>query len=154
MAVPKKDIYFVMLQFLVFIAWLFEVETWQFGLSENLHGLGMVLAVIGLLLVIAAFLQLNTNLSPFPSPKEGAKLVTGGVFAFARHPIYSGVLFMAFGISVWMGSGYKLLITLLLFLVFYLKSRYEEQKLIAAFPEYVAYRKNTGRFFPKFRGRI
>nr|WP_281169118.1 isoprenylcysteine carboxylmethyltransferase family protein [Salinimicrobium terrae] len=154
MAVPKKDKIFVMLQFLVFIAWLFEVEAWHFQLSDNLHGLGMVLAIIGLLLVLAAFLQLNTNLSPFPSPKEGAKLVTGGVFAFARHPIYSGVLFMGFGISVWMGSGYKLLMTFLLFLIFYFKSRYEEERLIAAFPEYLDYKKDTGRFFPKFRGRI
>src|SRR5690606_6752899 len=111
-------------------------------------------AGIGLLLVIAAFLQLNTNLSPFPSPKEGAKLVTNGVFAFARHPIYAGVLFMAFGISFGRGSGYKLIISVLLYLLFFLKSRYEEQRLQEIFPDYVLYKRVTGRFFPKFNWRI
>lgn len=154
MAVPKKDKIFVAFQFLVFLAWIIEVEAWHFRLSENLHGLAFIIAVVGLLLVLIAFLQLNTNLSPFPSPRKGAKLVTGGAFAFARHPIYSGVLFMAFGISIWLGSGYKLLLSLLLFLVFYLKSKYEEQKLTEAFPDYALYKKDTGRFFPKFKGRI
>lgn len=154
MAVPKKDKIFVGLQFLIFLAWIPEVETWQFELSKNLHALALLCAVIGLVLVLVALLQLNTNLSPFPSPKKGANLVTGGVFAFARHPIYSGILFMAFGISVWLGSGYKLLISVFLFILFHLKSRYEEQRLTEAFPHYPVYRKNTGRFFPKFRGRI
>lgn len=154
MAVPKKDKIFVALQFLLFIAWIFEVEKWQFELSENLQALALIMAIIGLLLVLVAFLQLNTKLSPFPSPKQGAKLVIGGVFAFARHPIYSGVLFMAFGMSFWLGSGYKLLVSVLFYILFYLKSRYEEQRLTEAFPEYPEYKKNTGRFFPKFSGRI
>ncbi len=154
MAVPKKDIIFVALQFLVFLVWLIPVEQLRFELSENMHMLALVVAGIGLLIILIAFLQLNTNLSPFPSPTKGARLVTSGVFAFARHPIYSGVLFMAFGLSVWLGSGYKLLISLLLLLVFYFKSRYEENKLQERFPEYVLYKRQTGRFFPKFRWRM
>ncbi len=151
MAIPKEDKIFVALQFLVFIAWVLEVDSWRFRISENMHGLGLIFAVIGLVLILIALLQLNTKLSPFPSPRAGARLITGGVFSFARHPIYSGVLFVAFGISVWLGSGYKLLISLLLFLVFYFKSRYEEERLTEAFPEYPAYKRKTGRFFPKFK---
>lgn len=154
MAIPKKDKIYVALQFLLFLLWLFEVERLQFRVSDNMHGLALICAGIGLLLVMAAFLQLNTNLSPFPSPKEGAKLVTNGVFAFARHPIYAGVLFMAFGISFWMGSGFKLIISVLLYLLFFLKSRYEEQRLQEVFPDYVLYKRITGRFFPKFNWRI
>lgn len=154
MAVPKKDKIFVALQFLFFLAWMIPVEAWHFELSNNLHGLALITAGLGFLLVSIAFLQLNTNLSPFPSPKKGASLITGGVFAFARHPIYSGILFMAFGLGFWLGSGYKLTMSLLLFLLFYLKSKYEEERLEEAFPEYPVYKRNTGRFFPKFRGRI
>jgi protein-S-isoprenylcysteine O-methyltransferase Ste14 len=154
MAVPKKDIVFVALQFLVFIAWMYNFDAWHFKLSENLRGLALIFAGLGLLLVIIAFWQLNTNISPFPSPKKGAKLVTSGVFTFARHPIYSGILFMAFGLSVWMNSGYKLLMSILLLLVFYFKSRYEERRLLEHFPEYVSYKRQTGRFFPKFNWRI
>ena len=154
MAVPKKDILYVGLQFVFFIAWFFEINTLNFRVSENLHKLALFGGGIGLVLVLAAFLQLNTNLSPFPSPKKGSKLVTGGVFVFARHPIYSGILFMAFGISIWLGSGYKLIVSALLYLLFYLKSNYEEQRLLETFPEYSEYRKNTGRFFPKFNWRM
>ena len=154
MAVPVKDYVFVLLQFLIFIAWIFEWDSLKFILPENLRYIALFMAGFGMLLVLIAFLQLNTSLSPFPSPKKGAKLVTSGVFAFARHPIYSGILFMAFGISFWLNSGYKLIISILLFLLFYLKSRYEEERLQKSFPEYVFYKRQTGRFFPKFSWRI
>lgn len=154
MAVPAKDKIYVFLQFVIFLTWLPKIESLQFVFPENLRWLGLIGAGIGLLLILVAFLQLNTNISPFPSPKEGAKLVTSGVFAFARHPIYSGLLFMAFGLSVWFNSGYKLIISFLLFLILYFKSRYEEERLQHRFPEYVLYKRQTGRFFPKFKWRI
>ncbi|WP_324719524.1 methyltransferase family protein [Salinimicrobium sp. HB62] len=154
MEVSKKDKIYVLLQFLVFFAWLAEVERLKFELSDNLQGLALIIAGVGFLLAILALVQIRSKISPFPSPREGAKLVTSGTFAFARHPIYSGVLFMAFGLSVWLGSGYKLLISLLLYLLFFLKSRYEEKRLEEVFPEYEVYKRNTGRFFPKFKGRI
>ncbi|MDX1602830.1 MAG: isoprenylcysteine carboxylmethyltransferase family protein [Salinimicrobium sediminis] len=154
MAIPKKDKIFVGLQLLLFIAYLLEVEMLMFRISENMHKLALFCGGIGLVLVLVALLQLKTSLSPFPSPKKGTKLITGGVFVFARHPIYAGILFMAFGISVWLGSGYKLIISVLLYLLFFLKSRYEEQLLQETFPEYVEYKKHTGRFFPKFNWRI
>ena len=154
MAVPIKDKIFVGLQLLLFIAYLLEVEMLMFRISENMHKLALFCGGIGLVLVLVALLQLKTSLSPFPSPKKGTKLITGGVFVFARHPIYAGILFMAFGISVWLGSGYKLIISVLLYLLFFLKSRYEEQLLQETFPEYVEYKKHTGRFFPKFNWRI
>lgn len=154
MAVPVKDYAFVILQFLIFVAWLFNLDSLDLILPENLRYIALFVAGLGLLLVIIAFLQLNTNLSPFPSPKKGAKLVTTGVFAFARHPIYSGILFLAFGSSFWLNSGYKLIVSLVLFLLFYLKSRYEEERLQKSFPEYVFYKRQTGRFFPKFNWRI
>ncbi len=154
MAIPKKDKIFVGLQLLLFIAYLLEVEMLMFRISENMHKLALFCGGIGLVLVLVALLQLKTSLSPFPSPKKGTKLITGGVFVFARHPIYAGILFMAFGISVWLGSGYKLIISVLLYLLFFFKSRYEEQLLQETFPEYVEYKKHTGRFFPKFNWRI
>lgn len=154
MPVPKKDKIYVGLQLLVFIAYIFEVEAFKFRISENMHKLAFFLAGVGLVIILIAFLQLKTSLSPFPSPRKGAKLVKDGVFAFARHPIYTGILFMAFGVSVWLGSGYKLVISLILYFIFFLKSRYEEQRLQETFPEYVDYKKITGRFFPKFNWRM
>ena len=154
MPIPKKDKVYVLLQFLVFLVWLFDLEMLRFQLSENLSYLGLITAGIGFILILVALVQIGSKISPFPSPMRGAKLVTSGAFAFARHPIYSGILFAAFGLSIWLGSGYKLLISLLFYFIFFLKSRYEENRLLDSFPEYETYRRNTGRFFPKFKGRI
>ena len=104
MAVPQKDKILVAVQILLLLVWIIPVEAWNFELSENLQKLGLGGAVVGFVLVLIAFFQMNTSLSPFPSPRKSAKLVTSGVFAFARHPIYSGVIFMALGLSVWFGS--------------------------------------------------
>ncbi|NJW51524.1 methyltransferase family protein [Salinimicrobium oceani] len=154
MSIPRKDKIYVLLQFLVFIGWLFDVESLKFQISENLHSLGFLAAAIGFLLILVALVQIGSKISPFPSPPENARLKTTGAFAFARHPIYSGVLFIVFGAALWLGSGFKLLISLLLYLIFFLKSRYEERRLLEKFSEYAEYRNDTGRFFPKFKGRI
>lgn len=150
MATPVKDKIYVLLQFLLFIAWLFKINTLNFFFPENLKWIALFGAGIGLLLLIIALFQLNTGLTPFPRPKKGAKLITSGAFAFARHPIYSGILMIAFGCSFWLGSGYKVLISALLGILFFGKSRYEEKCLLETFPEYYSYKAQTGRFFPKF----
>lgn len=154
MPIAKKDKIYVLLQFLLFLLWLVEIGEMHFELSPNLRRLALLIAGVGLILVLVALVQIGSKISPFPSPRQGTKLITTGAFAFARHPIYSGVLFLAFGLSIWLGSGYKLIISLLLYLLFFLKSRYEEKRLLEIFPDYDLYRKNTGRFFPKFKGRI
>lgn len=154
MTIPKKDIIYVLLQFALFFAWLWDVETMKFELSENLRWLALIIAGIGFFLALVALLQLNTKISPFPSPAKGAKLVTSGAFAFARHPIYAGILFIAFGMAVWLGSGYKLLISVGFFVLFLLKTTYEEKQLEQVFDKYAEYKSQTGRFFPKFKGRI
>lgn len=150
MAVPVKDKIYVLLQFILFVVWLFNIQDLNFFFPENLKWIALFGAGIGLLLVLIALLQLKTGLSPFPSPKKGVKLITSGAFAFARHPIYSGILMIAFGISFWLGSGYKVLISCLLKLLFFVKSQYEEKRLSETFPEYLSYKAQTGRFFPKF----
>lgn len=154
MKIPAKDKMYVFLQLLVFLAWLPEPKALEVILPENIQWLALFGSGIGFLLIVTAFVQLNTSLSPFPSPKSGAKLITSGAFAFARHPIYSGILFLAFGLSIWLHSGYKLIISFLLLMVFYFKSGYEEKCLLNRFPEYEIYRRETGRFFPKFKWRI
>lgn len=154
MPVPLKDKIYVLLQIVIFLAWLFDVENLSLQFPENLRWIALFVAGIGCILIVIAFIQLNTNLSPFPSPKKGSRLITSGVFTFARHPIYSGILMIAFGISFWLGSGYKLIISLVLAGLFYAKSSYEEKRLQERFPEYESYKAQTGRFFPKFNWRI
>jgi protein-S-isoprenylcysteine O-methyltransferase Ste14 len=110
--------------------------------------LGALLVVTGAALVVAAGARLGRNLTPFPRPRADGELVTRGVYRYARHPIYGGVLLLALGWSLlqpsWVSGG----ATILLLWLFDRKSRYEERLLMEAYPGYRAYAGRTRRFVP------
>ncbi len=117
-------------------------------LGLTIQKIGLLIAVFGGMIIILALLQLNKNLSPFPTPKEAATLLQNGLYKYMRHPIYTGIMLFLVGYGVYQNSLYKLLISLLLVILFYLKSNYEEQRLEQKFPDYKLYKNKTGRFFP------
>lgn len=137
-----------MLQFLLFIAFSFEIDSMAIIFPEVLFWFGVVIFVIGAFITITAALQLNFNLSPFPSPLPGSNLIENGVYKFIRHPIYTGLILSFFGFAIISDSGYRILITAVLFLLFYFKTIYEEKRLIEKFPRYLEYKSRSGRFFP------
>lgn len=148
----KLDYVYVGIQLLLFVAYVFPAFHFGFGVISPLPYLGGVFVLVGAICMILAFIQLNTTLSPFPTPKENNVLITDGIFSLMRHPIYTGILLFFGGYALVQGSTYKATITLFLWILFYYKSSYEETKLIARYTEvYLDYRKKTGRFFPKFR---
>lgn len=149
MKIPPKDILFVLIQFIIFIVYTFDFESIRIVVPEILFWFGVFIFVFGALITVIAVLQLNINLSPFPSPLADSKLIETGVFKFIRHPIYTGLILAFFGYAIVDDSGYKLLISLGLLLWFYFKTLYEERLLIEKFPEYLEYKKRSGRFFPK-----
>jgi protein-S-isoprenylcysteine O-methyltransferase Ste14 len=106
----------------------------------------------GLLFALAAYEHWarNRNLPNIvPAPKDSAHLVTGGVYKFIRHPIYTGVIAGAFGIALIHGHVILFMLAGALLMLFWFKSRYEDDLLIAAYPEYADYKQRVGRFFPK-----
>ncbi len=147
---PFKNYFFVGIQFLLFIIWAIDIDALKFNRLEFFQPVFLVFSGIGFLIVLISLLQLNTNLSPFPKPKKNATLITSGIFKYIRHPIYSGILFFLFFLSLYFASGYKIGITVLLLILFWFKSEYEEEQLCLKYPKYRDYRQDTGRFFPKF----
>lgn len=148
MKIPLKDILFVVLQFLLFIAFTFDFESMAIHFPAVLFWFGVAIFILGAFTTVIAVFQLNINLSPFPSPLPGAKLINIGVYKFIRHPIYSGLILAFFGYAIISDSGYRLLISTILFLLFYYKTLYEEKRLIEKFPTYKEYKNRSGRFFP------
>lgn len=144
-----KDVVYVGLQLLLFVIFLFENESWKFEVPQVVKILFMLLGILGGAVALIALFQLGGNLSPFPSPKRKGKLITTGLFHYMRHPIYTGIIFSAFSISTFFGSGLKLTISFLLVVLFFLKSKYEEKRLLEKFPDYREYCQDTGRFLPK-----
>ncbi len=135
-----------MVQLVIFVAYILPLQLFYIKIPEWLCYSGLVLFGISLIYGIVALLQLNTNLSPFPSPVISGRLLTTGAFRMSRHPIYTALIFSGLGYAIYSSSTYKILITLMLWVLFYYKSVYEEMLLSQKFPEYKAYKKRTRRF--------
>ena len=87
------------------------------------------------------------NLTPFPRPLPGARLVETGAYRLARHPIYGGLILGAFGWGLATASPVALGLAGVLAVFFDLKSRREEVWLADQFDGYAAYRRRTRRLF-------
>tara|TARA_R110002124_G_scaffold186028_1_gene353539 strand:+ start:359 stop:817 length:459 start_codon:yes stop_codon:yes gene_type:complete len=143
------DYIFVGLQIGLFMGYLLLPEyTWA-NVSVTVQYLFAFITIVGLLVLVIAILQLNTKLSPFPTPLNNSVLITNGLYHYVRHPIYTGIIVSMFGFSVYNSDYTKLLLTGTIVVLFYYKSEYEEKQLIKKFPTYPLYRNSTGRFLPK-----
>lgn len=149
MKIPVKDILFVVLQFVLFIAFVFEVGSMRIYFPVILFWIGVVMLVLGALITLIGVLQLNVHLSPFPSPLPGSRLIVKGVYKLVRHPIYTGIMMGFFGFAIIADSGYKLMVAAILSILFYFKTIYEEKRMVEVFSGYLEYKQRTGRFFPR-----
>jgi protein-S-isoprenylcysteine O-methyltransferase Ste14 len=109
---------------------------------------GGVLFLAGALIAATGAVNLGKSFTPLPRPKENATLIVTGAYRFVRHPIYSGITFMAIGWGLWLHSWLTIGYALLLFAFFDIKSRREERWLEEKFPEYADYRKRVRKLIP------
>lgn len=120
--------------------------------SGELRGLtvaaGAALIGAGGLLAVRGILDLGVNLTPFPKPLEGARLVDTGAYALVRHPIYGGSILGGLGWGLLTASPASLAGAVILAVFFDLKSRREEAWLEAQLDGYAAYRSRTRRLLP------
>jgi protein-S-isoprenylcysteine O-methyltransferase Ste14 len=144
--------WWVLAQFpLLIIAYL--VPLW-FGRQVSLaqldfvSGAGLILLGAGILQSAAGVVALGRVLTPFPCPVDHGELRTSGAYSLVRHPIYSGILFMALGWSLYRFSIPGVVFDVLLFVFFDRKAAREEQWLIERYPAYVAYRHRVRKLIP------
>lgn len=142
------DYILFVLQLGFFAFFIFEISSVDIFIKDALKYIGSIPMVIGAIIIIWALINLGRNLSVLASPKEGSKLITKGIYKSIRHPIYAGLIFIAFGYSIYLWSPYKLIAAFLIFLFFEIKTSYEEKKLIEQFGDYEEYKLKTGKFFP------
>lgn len=144
-----KDYIYVYVQFILLIIYLLHIDLVQINILNSIRYIGIVIVFIGSLTAIIAMLQLNDKLSPFPSTKSNATLITNGIYRFIRHLIYTGIILITLGYSFYSSSLYSIIISTLLYTLFYYKSSYEEQCLKISFPDYKSYQKKSDLFFPE-----
>jgi protein-S-isoprenylcysteine O-methyltransferase Ste14 len=111
-------------------------------------GLGGLLFVIGAVFGVAGVRALGRSLTPFPKPIHDAPLVQAGIYQIVRHPLYSSLIFLSAGWSLFWSSWIALAIALALAVVLDRKSRVEERWLRKKFPDYASYRRRVRRFVP------
>jgi protein-S-isoprenylcysteine O-methyltransferase Ste14 len=81
-------------------------------------------------------------------PAAAARLRTTGAYACVRHPIYAGLLLGGAGAMLLGGRPARVLAWVGLLGVLWVKTRLEESKLAARFPDYGAYAAQTPRLVP------
>ncbi|WP_299431324.1 isoprenylcysteine carboxylmethyltransferase family protein [uncultured Aquimarina sp.] len=150
MELKTKDFVFVFIQFGLFLVYVFEMLILKVNWPSLINKMGLLVLILGILIVLISLIQLNKNLSPFPSPKVNSELIQTGLYKFIRHPIYAGILCVVFGYGFYTDSVFKLIVATAIYVFFHFKSRYEEKKLLVFFEEYKTYKESTGRFLPRF----
>jgi protein-S-isoprenylcysteine O-methyltransferase Ste14 len=141
----------VALQVVLFIAIIgagFVGPAWSGAVRTLGVIVGAVLIVIGVGLVAAGILRLRRQLTAYPRPMPGGRLIDDGVFGLVRHPMYGGGIMAAVGWGLAMASPLALAGALVLAGFFDLKSRREEAWLTEEFPRYEDYRRRTRRLIP------
>ena len=103
-----------------------------------LKGAGVLLVFAGAFVIVKAARALGSGFTPFPRPAEEGVLVEKGPYAVVRHPVYSGGLLFASGISLAL-SPWALAATGALGVVWALKARVEERFLTDRYPGYPDY---------------
>jgi protein-S-isoprenylcysteine O-methyltransferase Ste14 len=71
--------------------------------------------------------------------EEGQKVVDTGVYAWVRHPMYFGTLFLIIGTPLALGSWYTLALTPVLLVVLYFRIKSEEKVLVRDLVGYTEY---------------
>ena len=87
-------------------------------------------------------------LAELKEKKSHDTLVTHGIYKYARHPRYGELILFFFGVGLLTGYYSYLVVSLYLFIGFYVCSFFEEKELVLRFGEtYKAYQKKVPQFF-------
>lgn len=111
---------------------------WSDSARWWLKGVGVLLVLGGALVIAKAGRALGAGLTPFPKPADTGELVDQGPYAVVRHPVYSGGILFASGISLAL-SPWALVGTAVLAVVWALKASVEERFLLERYPTYEEY---------------
>ena len=127
--------------------WLRAVHAYQ-AHSILLGVVGTMLVFAGIGLAVYARIYLGRNWGMPMSRKEEPELVTGGPYAFVRHPIYTGIVLAMLGSAI--GVSVLWVVLLVAFAPYFVHSaRREEELMREQFPaQYPDYMRRTKMIVP------
>lgn len=124
----------------------------EYPLRPPMFGVGVLAMLAGLWLFHRSHVDLGRNWSVTLQMREEHRLVTEGVYARVRHPMYTAIFLIALAQALFLpnwivGPSYLIGFGLL----YLLRVGREEQMMLDAFgDEYREYSRRTGRLLPKF----
>ena len=111
---------------------------------------GVGLALIAGSLLVWMFRTLGRNLTDTVVTRKQHTLVTTGPYRWVRHPMYASAALAIVGNSLVAANWYLFVVGCLALLLLVIRTRKEEQNLIAKFgDDYRNYMQQTGRFVPR-----
>jgi protein-S-isoprenylcysteine O-methyltransferase Ste14 len=119
--------------------------------STFLVGLSLVSMFLGFVILALSALALGKSLTAHPMPSKNAVLVTDGLYRFVKHPIYSGLILLSFGLTIAGGFFPHTIFFVALVLLLNYKASFEEKLLASTYAGYAEYSKKTGRFIPRLK---
>jgi len=114
-----------------------------------LRAWGVVVFTAGLLIAILSRIHLGNNWSDIETGQvlKRQTVVSKGIYAYVRHPIYLGDILLLLGLELCLNSWLVLAAALLAPIVFW-KAVQEEKMLVNDLPGYSVYCAQTKRFIP------
>jgi protein-S-isoprenylcysteine O-methyltransferase Ste14 len=148
---PKNDrgTGWVVVQFTLMFAVLAAGPLWRAQWSGWWHWMpGGVLVLLGAWAGLRGDRHLGAYRTPFPKPKADGQLVTSGIYAHVRHPLYLAVILLGFGWALLWRSVPALAVAAAQMPFFDAKARREERWLRQKYLEYQSYARRVSRFIP------
>jgi len=142
----KQKLYSYILAFLQYtlMGLLFYLNVKQLN-----NGVSFTLFFIGL--IIGIYAVFNNGLNNFliiSEIKDGASLVTHGLYSYIRHPMYFSVIVMSFALIIKNINFLNLLFFGFIIVILFLKAKREEKLWSEKTPSYKEYIKNTKMMIP------
>jgi protein-S-isoprenylcysteine O-methyltransferase Ste14 len=101
---------------------------------------------------LSGVVRLGRFRTALPAPRAGSTLVTTGIYALVRHPLYAAMMAMGVGWACFWSSGMALAIAGVFIFFLHAKALFEERLLAARFDDYPRYASRVPRYLPGWSG--
>lgn len=118
------------------------------GVRYGVMAMAGAIGLLALVLLGKGLIDLGSNLTPLPYPREDGELVQTGVYGWVRHSLYSGLILGTFALSLGWFSLSHLGVCLTLLAVLNAKASQEEIWLQGRYPDYDDYRQRVKKLIP------
>lgn len=141
-----------------FLFYAIEKNSWgvwelsNYGARAVMIAAGLALMVTGAYVNIAGRFKLGGNWSDHIKIYLGHKMVSDGVYALVRHPLYASLIWMFYGSALVYSNWLAFLANTFIFVpAMYYRAKQEERLLIREFFAYKDYQRKVGMFLPKLK---